>query len=218
MFKRLRITALLSGLVLAGAMSAEAAPIQGGFSITGNFLPVIGATGASSSLGLATGLDFINFIGSAATPGVAGAVAVNSASGDFLSFLGASGTMQDFTFSGSGSALYPSPAMLAFQQFPGGGLTFDLLSIGVVFQSSTPAFLLLSGAGVFHLAGFDDTNGTFDFSGNGSSRTFSFSASQGATTAVPEPASLLVLAVGLLGSAGYMRRRMNRAGEIASTN
>ena len=209
MLKRLRVTMLIGGIVLgASSISAEASPITGGFSITGNFLPVIGTTGAQTTLGLATGLDFINFFGSAATPGVAGTVVVNSGSGNFSSLVGAAGTMRDFSFAGAGSANYPLASLASFQQL--GGVTFDLLSVGVVYQSSNPAFLLLSGTGIFHMSGFEDTPGTFDFSGNGTQRSFSFSASQGAV-AVPESASLLVLATGLLGAAGFMRRRMNRA-------
>jgi hypothetical protein len=186
-------------------MAAEAAPLQGGFSITGNFLPVIGSTGASTTLGLATGLDFINFFGSAATPGVAGSAAVNSGSGDFGGLVGAVGTIRDFTFSGSGSAAYPTTTLLGFQNY-GSGLTFDLLSVGVLFQSSS--VLALTGTGIFQMAGFNDTYGTFSFSGNGATNTFSFSASQAATTAVPEPASLLALAVGLFAGGGYLRRRL----------
>ena len=207
MHKGLRLTGLIGGLLLgASVMTAEAAPIQGGFSITGNFLPVIGSTGATTSIGLATGLDFISFFGSAPTPGVAGTIVVNSASVDFTPLVGAAGTIRDFTFSGAGSAAYPTgPTLLSFQQIS--GLTFDLLSVGVVLQNPSLPFLVLSGSGIFNMPGFQATFGTFNFSGNGASSTFSFSASQGATTAVPEPASLLVLAAGLLSAGSYLRRR-----------
>ena len=42
-----------------------------------------------------------------------------------------------------------------------------------------PTFLILSGSGTFHLAGFDPTPGTFVFTANQSGPTFSFSASEG---------------------------------------
>jgi hypothetical protein len=71
------------------------------------FLPVIGATGATTSLKLATGLDFIDLFGSLATPGVDGVIQVNSASDDFVPLVGASGTIKDFTFSGIGSTNFP---------------------------------------------------------------------------------------------------------------
>src|SRR5688572_19115873 len=105
MIKRLKLMGLIGGVLLGASVTAtEAAPLTGGFSITGNFLPVIGSTGATTSLGLATGLDFINFFGSAATPGVAGTVVVNSGSGDFSTLVGTAGSIRDFTFSGAGSA------------------------------------------------------------------------------------------------------------------
>lgn len=198
-----RLSGLVVGLLLgASVVAVEAAPLTGGFSITGNFLPVIGATGASSTLGLATGLDFINFFGSAATPGVAGTAVVNSANGAFAPLIGTAGAIRDFTFSGAGSANYPNTPLLAFQSYPVGALTFDLLSIGVTFQSSSA--LVLAGSGLFSMTGYSPTAGLFTFTGNGSNNTFSFSASQ----SIPEPASLLALAVGLLAGGGYLRRRM----------
>jgi hypothetical protein len=205
MVRRLRIAAVAAVLLLSAHVNgAQAAPLQGGFSITGNFLPVVGATGVQTTLGLATGLDFINFFGSAATPGVDGTVFVNSGSGDFTGLVGQYGQIRDFSFAAPGSVNFPMASLLAFQSFTQ-GLTFDLMSVGVVLQTST--FLLLSGDGILHMKGFADTNGTFNFSANGSRNTFSFSASQGATTAVPEAASLLAVAVGLLSGAGYLRRR-----------
>lgn len=198
-----RLSGLVVGLLLgASVVAVEAAPLTGGFSITGNFLPVIGATGAPTSLGLATGLDFINFFGSAATPGVAGTVVVNSGSGNFSPLVGTAGSIRDFTFSGLGSASYPNTALLAFQSYPVGALTFDLLSVGVSFQAAN--VLVLAGSGIFNMSGYSPTQGLFTFTGNGANNTFSFSASQ----SVPEPASLLALAVGLLAGGGYLRRRM----------
>jgi PEP-CTERM motif len=203
MLNRRRVQGLIAGVLLGfSAGIVEATPITGDFSITGNFLPVVGATGAKTTLGLATGLDFINFFGSLATPGVAGTVAVNSGTGDFQNLVGTLGTMRDFSFAGNGSIKYPTTTLLSFQSFPTFGLTFDLASVGVVLQ--TASFLVLSGTGTFHLAGFDDTAGTFDFSGNGARSTFSFSASQAA--AIPEPSSLFLGLVGIGGAWGLRRR------------
>jgi len=53
----------------------------------------------------------------------------------------------------------------------------DLNSVTVDAQG--PTFLILSGSGTFHLAGFDPTPGTFVFTANQSGPTFSFSASEG---------------------------------------
>ena len=192
--------------------SAEATPITGAFSISGNFFPVNGVTGALSALSAATGIDF----GAALSPGTAGAFAVNSANGDFAFLTGTSGLIRDFSFGGAGSASFPIPSagtpILAFQTFAAAPtLTFALNSMSVAFQNPTvPTFLLLSGQGTFAMNGFSPTAGTFDFSGNGTGGTFSFSASNGAVPQVPEPASLVLLGAGLLVCAATLSRRRRR--------
>ena len=209
--RRSKLAAVIAGLILGlCAVSAEANPISGSFSITGNYRPVDGSTGAAALLELATGIDFISLVGGPLTPGVPGHFLVNSASGDFLAagLQGATGEIRDFSFAGPGSANYPAtpPIILNFQSVWAGLASFDLSTIyPVVYQS--PNFLLLSGVGMFHLAGFDATPGLFDFSANGFGGTFSFSASEGATS-VPEPSSILLLATGLIMGAGGLRRRV----------
>jgi hypothetical protein len=194
MGKRLKVVWVIAALAL-GVGAAEAGPITGSFSIVGNFLPVISATGDVTSLGLATGLDFIELVGDTTTPGTDGEFLVTSANGNFSSLAGQTGTIRDFTFTGAGTTDYPSmpPLLSAFQSV--GGMTFDLLNVTVVMQDAD--FLNLSGSGIFHLAGFDATAGTFRFSGNEADGTFSFSASEKSTgTTVPEPGSLVLFAVG----------------------
>ena len=196
------------GLALSlTVVSAEAAPITGAFSISGNFFPVNG--GALSALSAATGIDF----GAALSPGSAGAFSVNSANGDFSFLAGTSGLIRDFSFAGAGSTNFPVPSsgtpILAFQTFAAAPtLAFALESIGATFQNGT--FLLLSGQGTFNMSGFSSTPGTFDFSGNGAGGTFSFSASNGAVPQVPEPASLVLLGAGLLVCAASLSRRRRR--------
>jgi hypothetical protein len=193
---RAKIIGLVAGLFLAvSASTVQASPINGAFSMSGNFLP-LDAFGAVSSLDLATGLDFIDLVGSTSTPGIAGQFLVNSAKGDFASLAGQTGAIQDFSFA---SGLF-SP-VLGFETV--GALTFDLLSVAPVLQ--TADFLVLAGSGVLHF-GADVAAGTFKFTGNGEDGTFSFSASDG-TTAVPEPASMMLLATGLVAVASVRRRR-----------
>jgi hypothetical protein len=196
---RAKIIGLVAGLLLAiSANAVQAAPISGAFSMSGNFLP-LDAFGAVTSLDLATGLDFIDLTGSTSTPGVAGQFFVNSAKGDFSSLVGQTGSIQDFSFA---SGLF-SP-VLGFQTV--GALTFDLLSVAPVLQ--TADFLVLAGSGMLRF-GADVASGTFKFTGNGDDGTFSFSASDG-TTAVPEPASMLLMGTGLAAAAFARRRRASK--------
>jgi hypothetical protein len=200
--------------VLFCVASAEAAPITGAMSITGNFRPVDGVTGALTTLGAATGLDF--FTGNGAngtgiTPGVAGSFLVTAASGSFGTFLNQTGSIKDFSFAGPGSTNFPNLGvpLISFQSI--GALTFTLTSIAPIMQNNN--LLVLSGQGILSMAGFSDTVGIFDFSSNGAFNFSSWGAgelfnSTGTTGAqVPEPASLALLGGGLLVCAGVLSRR-----------
>jgi hypothetical protein len=211
---RIRNVAVVLGILFCVA-SAEAAPITGAMSITGNFRPVDGVTGVFSPLGIATGLDF--FTGNGAngtgiTPGVAGSFLVSAATGSFTSVLNQTGLIRDFSFAGAGSSNFPNlgAPLIAFQTV--GGLTFTLTSIAApIVQNNN--LLVLSGQGILSMAGFSDTAGVFDFSSTGA---FNFSSrgagelfnSTGNTGAqVPEPASLALLGGGLLVFAATLSRR-----------
>jgi hypothetical protein len=204
MLKRVTfVTALVGAAFALAAAPAQAALITGSFSTSGGsvgtFAPVDGQTGTVTSLGTATGLDFTTT--TTATPGTAGEFVIGlGPTGDFTGLNGTVGTISDFTFTGTGSGNYPTVSIPGFETFA--GFTFDLTSIGVT--SQTDATLDLLGSGVFHHAGFDDTPGTFVFTGNQQGGTFSFSASQ---STVPEPASMMLLGTGLFGLGASVRRR-----------
>jgi PEP-CTERM motif len=89
------------------------------------------------------------------------------------------------------------------------GFTFDLLNSHITNQGGSPGsgFVTVVGTGTVSGHGFDPTAGTWSFTTQdpSASSQFSFSAS----TAVPEPGTLTLLAVGAGGLISSRKRRGN---------
>lgn len=84
---------------------------------------------------------------------------------------------------------------------------FDLQTLNVDFES--PSLLLLTGKGIAHMAGRDDTAGSWILSANTLGSTFSFSSTNASplnTPPIPEPGTAL-FGMALLGVAAIRRRR-----------
>ncbi len=207
--KKLLLVMVLATGVFAAA-SAQATPIiLGAISISGTMVPVNGATGMATALASATALDFT--AGSLTpTPGVAGAIQVQSRSGDLMviPYL-ATGTIKDLSLTGASFGTnYLAPLSTDFQLIIDGANTFsfDLLSLSVTRQ--TAYCLRLEGTGTMNLTGFAPTPGIFIYTGQGMSGSYSFSATDGAAPVPDNGSTLVLLGLGLVGLAGAARRWM----------
>lgn len=177
------MTMLLGTVLLAG--NAMALPITGEISFSGNFSP-IGGTG-SNGLADATGVSFSN-------PQTVG----DYPSGSFAGLGGSTADFTAFTFS-----TLPVEPLWAIPDFATETYSFDLTGVNIVLQNFN--YLILSGTGILHASPFDDTLGTWTFSGDtAGGGSFCFSSG---TAAIPDPAAVFLLGSAcLIGFSGLRRK------------
>lgn len=192
---KLPITLLAAAAAISLTTAAYAVPIASGSSID-----ITGSDAATNgvSIDAATGLNFTS---------VRTSLDPNTITGTFAGLIGTNitGTIANIPSFSAFSAITP------FYSFTSGANTvsFNLNSITVAARTasangSIPA-LTLTGTGLFNLTGYDATFANFTLTTQGSNVT-TFSASTAVPAmAVPEPASMAILGMSLLGT-GLLRR------------
>ncbi len=185
------VGAITVALILGVSARADAVPITGNITFAGEFSPTGG-----TDLSDATGIDILGDIA------VVVCALLSTCGGDYATLNGflIGASYNDFTFAPLGGGITPLWSLV----FGPNTYSFDLTSATII--SQTAAGIVLVGSGFLNITGFDTTPGAWSFSGDQSGATFAFSATN---VAIPEPASIMLFGLSLLGG-GLALHRLNR--------
>jgi len=193
-----KIQTVFGALLVTAVMDVSAIPITGDIGMGGAYQAVDTSWNATTN-GLATGIAF--------TPEL---FIVNSTTGIFATEVSSQiGTISSFQFApglGISDGMGGVTAVSLIADFwTIDGFSFELASVTNLAAPSS-AFLNLQGTGTISHVGYDDTMGTWSFTGNSAGSTFSWSA--GSSVAVPEPGmlALMGMGIGLIGFVAGRRR------------
>jgi hypothetical protein len=180
------LTLLIIALVGCGLFSqqAQAVPITGGISLAGGY--------ATDTGNINNAKAFTSF----------SSVFVTSVSGSYsgvgTGLSSPSVTMNPFSFNPFSASVTPLWTFMS----AGSTYSFDLTVLSSMLQPGDNT-LTLKGTGTLHITNFQDTAGTWVFTANQASDTFSFSSSNGA---VPDSGSAVaLLGIALAGIEGVRR-------------
>ncbi len=190
-----------AALLLCAVSSVHAMPITGQLGMGGNFIAV-DQTWSATGTAAATGVDF--------DPNM---FIVTSKTGDFASVVSPFGSITDFQFDpgmGVNDGMGGVTAVASIANFwTIDGFSFELTSVAEGFTNTPDMFLVLNGTGIIRAAGFDDTLGIWEFTGDTTRNgTFTWSAvNTPAPVDVPAPGVLALLGLGLLAMSRRLQLR-----------
>ncbi len=196
-FLKTTVLTATAALVFGLGANAQAMMLQGTIGFGGTYMPT-----PTGDLNTATGID-ITFAQALIASGDFDTL-VNTATDGTLGVDDTNTTLtyNDFDF------LPPSTPIAPL--WDNGVVSFDLMFITLVDQS-IPNQINIQGTGIFSAAGFDDTEGTWEFTANQTINgqiggfTFSTSESGAPLPEVPEPGTMLLMGSGLVGL-GFWRK------------
>jgi hypothetical protein len=190
------LLAIVAAVASVGLLSsANATPITGTIAFSSFTNSPNGGAGSVTQVGSNTSIHFNN------------PLSVDFGIGDFGGTAGSDVTFTDFTFSGSGtSASLVGGPVIPLWTFTAGNVTysFDLHSlVSAMFGVAQGNNMFdLSGEGIMHITGFEDTFATFSIHGNGPNLTFDIIQAGNTANGVGVPdagSAASLLGLGLVG-------------------
>lgn len=171
--------------VLMTTLASHAIPIQGSIQFLGQ-----ATTDPSGSA----------FIGYSGPGGIGLGPIVQIGTGDYAGIAaGAVATWSGFSFNPPVASVTPLWTFLI------SGITYSFDSDSMVVSHPDAFTWNISGTGIAHITGFDDTVGTWEVTATGSGTTFTFGAS---TSAVPDGGTTVLLLGAALSGLALVRRRL----------